>query len=643
MAVRNRNDFFFEFVKKYGDGLGRGDFVPHARKKTESYREYGAGFFGAKLAKSRGHQGAQLFFHKLFGPLLCSLFLVITLTLLGCETEDSGSPPNRLNVIVYNSAGYATADWQWSRVEIKIPGTTPQATCLPYQAGSQITLPEIPFNAPFQLSVEMFSGTQECDPAFLSGRGISLSMQLAANTPAQSVSVMIAPVGTFVPTTGSIPAGQATSPLTSRLGASATVLPDGRVVIIGGARLKAGLNDNPQLAERIWDDSDSIEEIYDTVEIYDPRSGSFESLATDEASPQTLYYRRAFHSAVYLPKTKLIAVVGGLQQLVVGAPIEASKFIEFFDPAARTFRKPDSIGPLSVGRAFSQATLLQYNDPNAPDYLFVSGGTGVAAGSYEVVQMKLDELEKHIAGAGALIAGRWNHVSVLARNKDNRPYVYLLGGQNAEGTIQLIDIFNVVDGKMEQPPPGAQAPSELAEGGRIGHAALFVPGNINDTPNAVYVFGGWKDLERKQPVARIEVISADNGAQLVNAADNFNLNRPRGHHAATLLTSGQILVAGGLEADAQQGWRMVGDDELIGKVQVNSGGSVATQIRPVTIKGLNTHRFHHQVVPLPNDQALIVNGIQKVDTTIEMLPPLSTTTLPAELYIVDPRPIVITN
>lgn len=581
--------------------------------------------------------------NELFGPRLCFLLLGIVLSLVGCETEDDGSAPNRLNVIVYNSAGYANTDWQWSRVEIKIPGTTPQATCLPYQPGSQITLPEIPFNAPFQLGVEMFSGPQECDPAFLSGRGISLSMQLAANTPAQSVSVMIAPVGSFVPTTGAVPAGQPTSTLTSRFGASATHLPDGRVVIIGGLRLKAGLNDNPQLDDRIWDSLDSIEEIYDTVEIYDPRSGSFEALATDEASPQTLYYRRAFHSAVYLPKLQLIAVVGGLQQLVVGAPIEASKFIEFFDPVARTFRKPDSIGPLSVARAFGQATLLQYNDPNAPDYLFVSGGTGVAGGSYEVVQMKLDELEKHIAGAGALISARWNHVSVLVRNQDNRPYVYLIGGENADGTVQLIDIFNVVDGKMEPPPPGAAAPSELAEGGRIGHTALFVPSSVNNTPGAVYVVGGWKDPERKQPVARIEVISADNGAQLVNASDNFNLNRPRGNHAAALLTSGQILVTGGLEADAQQGWRMVGDDELIGKVQVNSGGSTATQIRPVTIKGLNTRRFHHQVVPLLNDQALIVNGIQKVDTTVEMLPPLSTTSLPTELYIVDPRPLVITN
>lgn len=47
-----------EFVKKYGYGLGREDFGLDSRKKTKSYREYGAGFFGAKSTQSRRHRGA---------------------------------------------------------------------------------------------------------------------------------------------------------------------------------------------------------------------------------------------------------------------------------------------------------------------------------------------------------------------------------------------------------------------------------------------------------------------------------------------------------------------------------------------------------------------------------------------------------
>ncbi|NUN12188.1 MAG: hypothetical protein HUU55_00975 [Myxococcales bacterium] len=56
-------------MKKYGDGLGRGDFGPDARKKTESYREYGADFFLGSGDKSIRPSSFSYFFTASEGQL----------------------------------------------------------------------------------------------------------------------------------------------------------------------------------------------------------------------------------------------------------------------------------------------------------------------------------------------------------------------------------------------------------------------------------------------------------------------------------------------------------------------------------------------------------------------------------------------
>ena len=55
------------------------------------------------------------------------------------------------------------------------------------------------------------------------------------------------------------------------------MLPDGRIVVIGGARLKADVTDGGTSTDvRAWLNKDNYEEILDTVEIYDPSTGTFE-------------------------------------------------------------------------------------------------------------------------------------------------------------------------------------------------------------------------------------------------------------------------------------------------------------------------------------------------------------------------------
>ena len=172
------------------------------------------------------------------------------------------------------------------------------------------------------------------------------------------VRLMVGPVGEYVPTTNLYQAGEVTGPRSGRVGASVTALPDGRVVLIGGASLKTGLVDPTGR----WATPSALGDLLDTVEIFDPSRGSFEALSLDATNAQTLYYPRAFHAAVYLPRHRWIAVVGGYEQAGPGAPIQESYHIEVFDPESKQFLDRSLVGDLGFPRVHAAAVALDYGD-----------------------------------------------------------------------------------------------------------------------------------------------------------------------------------------------------------------------------------------------------------------------------------------
>jgi Bacterial Ig-like domain (group 2)/Galactose oxidase, central domain len=163
--------------------------------------------------------------------------------------------------------------------------------------------------------------------------------------------------GTFTPTANIS---------TARIGHTATLLLDGRVLITGG--ITSGSSASP-LA---------------TAELYDPLTGAFTVAATMTAP-------RAGHTATLLPDGKVLITGGFTDSTLVG--IDTA---EIYDPAKATFLPTNK--PMVVGRWAHTATLL-------PDgtVLLVGGGSLVAEtyspsdGSFSAVGLDASDRMGHTA------------------------------------------------------------------------------------------------------------------------------------------------------------------------------------------------------------------------------------------------------
>ena len=124
---------------------------------------------------------------------------------------------------------------------------------------------------------------------------------------------------------------------TAREQHTATLLPDGKVLIVGGTT-STGSGDLQPTA---------------TVEVYDPAAGSFSVTGSMSEA-------RTYHTATLLPSGKVLVAGGG----------DENSTAEIYDPTTGAF---SITGGMEIGRSGHAATLL----PNGS--VLVSGG-GIFAG-----------------------------------------------------------------------------------------------------------------------------------------------------------------------------------------------------------------------------------------------------------------------
>lgn len=297
---------------------------------------------------------------------------------------------------------------------------------------------------------------------------------------------------TSTPSPSPPPAWQPAGDLTiGRQGHTATLLPDGSVLVVGGYGARGtGVDDGPTTP---------------SAERFDPASGTWRAAGS-------LLVGRQGHTATPLPDGTVL-VVGGYGD---DGPLASA---EIYDPRRDRWTVT---GDLLAARGEHTATLL------ADGSVLVAGGYAIppeADPDYEdygiavtATAERYDPVGRRWQAVGEMTIPRMEHSATLLPGGD----VLVVGGRNYEeedDTGETAERFSAATGQWRAiAPPGV---------GRHGHTATLL---IDGT---VLVAGG-----EARPIERF-----DPGTNTWRAAGT--LTTTRAYHTATLLPSGLVLFAGG--------------------------------------------------------------------------------------------------
>jgi hypothetical protein len=195
---------------------------------------------------------------------------------------------------------------------------------------------------------------------------------------------------------------------------TATLLPNGQVLITGGLKSMQGLGDFPF-------GSDSLL----TAELYDPASGSF------TPTPGSMSVARYAHTATLLPDSGMpsdgkVLVVGGTSDSSSSALATA----ELFNPTTGTFTATDSLHAARFGHT---ATVLSNTSGRV---LIIGGGSPTAIESTAEIY---DPVNERFAITTGTALARFEHTATLLTGGD----VLVAGGVENDGiigaTVELFD------------------------------------------------------------------------------------------------------------------------------------------------------------------------------------------------------------
>jgi hypothetical protein len=272
---------------------------------------------------------------------------------------------------------------------------------------------------------------------------------------------------------------------------TATLLPNGMVLVIGGC------------TDRGWDG-------VATVELYDPARGTW-------SMTSSLVTARAGHSATLLP-SGLVLIAGGWS-LTVSSVASA----ELYDPATGTSSMTAS---MAAARAEHSATLLpngtvlvcggcaDYNMPYSAELFDPATGTWSTTESMAVV--------------------RSSHTATLLPNG-----TVLVPGGSGNGPVTTAEVYD--------PRSGAWSMTASMGVARADHRATLMP------DGTVLVSGG----------ATVRTIGQSGTDDRVSSSELFDpvtglwslvpsVGGIRSGHTATLLPNGAVLIAGGQDGDSRE-------------------------------------------------------------------------------------------
>jgi len=366
---------------------------------------------------------------------------------------------------------------------------------------------------------------------------------------------------------------------TARYGHTATLLPNGNVLVAGGL--------------------DSTNSAVASAELYDPASGT-------SAATGSLNTARAFHTATLLPNGNVL-VAGG-----VDSTNSAVASAELYDSASGTW---SATGSLNTARSSHTATLL----PNGN--VLVSGGSG---GSGGLTSAELyDPASGTWIATGTLNAGRFNHTATLLPNGN----VLVAGGGGFNVILASAELYDSASGTWSATgslntaryhhtatllPNGMVL---VAGGFNANSGSIFASAELYDPASGTWSATGSLNTARYNHTATLlangnvlvtggldsSTVNVLASAELYDPASGSwsatgSLNTGRFYHTATLLPNGNVLAAGG--SDSSNGHSLA-SAELY---DPDSGSWTVTG-------SLNTARFFHTATLLPNGMVLVAGGL----------------------------------
>jgi N-acetylneuraminic acid mutarotase len=330
---------------------------------------------------------------------------------------------------------------------------------------------------------------------------------------------------------------------TSRYGHTATLLPDGRVLVAGGTGSGGGVLSSAELydpATGSWSATGSLNrgryhhtatllqngkvlvaggfataetrfDLTDTVELYDPATGAWSVTGSHHTA-------RYWHSATPLRNGKAL-VVGGLNDFDEGVALNSA---ELYDPTTGTW---SSTGSLKVSRYLCTAT------PLSNGKVLVAGGVDGDFGTLYTV-FKTAELYDPEAGTwsntGGLSSGRFAHTATLLQNGN----VLAAGGGAFPGFATVnnsAEVYNPATGTWSATGSLSRRSYHVAT--PLPNGKVLVAGGIN------YGF----DIGFVATLNSVEIYDPASGAW----SSTPDLNTARQSFTATPLRNGKVLVAGG--------------------------------------------------------------------------------------------------
>jgi len=364
---------------------------------------------------------------------------------------------------------------------------------------------------------------------------------------------------------------------TGRYNHSSTVLPNGKVLVVGGVS-DSGVSGNPSLT---------------SAELYDPAAGTWSSTGPLNAA-------RSGHTASLLPNGKVLVVGGGG---VAGVLASA----ELYDPATGTWR---ATGSMANARSYHTTTVLNngkllvaggYNgsylasaelyDPATGAWsptgalsvthhehtatLLANGKVLVAAGRYDNYSaISVAELYDPSTGTwsatASLASARYFHTATLMPNGK----VLVAGGYNGS---------TFVNPEIYDPAAGTWSSTAALATNRFIHTASLLPNG------KVLVSGGSNDSGQ---LSTSELYDPATGVWSGTGA----LATARAYHTATLLPNGKLLIVGGWNSGVNPSY--LASAEVLDSAAGSWGatGSLAST------------RISHTSTLLPNGKVLVAGG-----------------------------------